>query len=131
MPGMTDLDEMLRNLTVSRRAGEFVHVLLPTLRDATELRPAAVVVEDEGVTAVLDRSVADDAGLPYDYVAAWLTLEVHSSLEAIGLTAAFSTALGAAGISCNVLAGLHHDHLLVPVAQVEAAIRALDGLRQR
>lgn len=128
---MTDLDEMLRNLTVKRREGEFVFVLLDPSSHAAELRPAATVVEDEGVTAVVERSVADGAGLPYDYVAAWLTLEVHSSLEAIGLTAAFSAALGAAGISCNVLAGLHHDHLLVPADRAEAAIQALAGLRDR
>lgn len=113
MAGMTDLQQMLDSLTVRRRVGEFVFVLVPTVQRAVELRPEAVIREDEGVTAVIERSTADQAGLAYDYVAAWLTLEVHSSLEAVGLTAAFSAVLGSAGISCNVLAGLHHDHLLV------------------
>lgn len=131
MPGMTDLDEMLRHLTVSRRDGEFVFVLVPTLEAAAALRPAAMVGEDEGVTAVIDRATADRAGLTYDYVAAWLTLQVHSSLAAIGLTAAFSAALADAGISCNVLAGLHHDHLLVPADRSDSAILALEGLRRR
>lgn len=61
--------------------------------------------------------------------AAWLTLTVHSSLEAVGLTAAFSAALGEAGISCNVLAGFHHDHILVPWALRDAAVATLRGLR--
>jgi hypothetical protein len=74
------------------------------------------------------RSDADAAGLPYDFVACWITLTVHSDLEAVGLTAAFATALGERGISCNVIAGLHHDHLLVPVERKDDALKALRRL---
>ena len=56
---------------------------------------------------------------------AWLSLTVQSSLEAVGLTAAFSKVLGDAGIPCNVLAGYHHDHLLVPIDRVDDAIAVL------
>jgi hypothetical protein len=52
-------------------------------------------------------------------------LTVHSSLEAVGLTAAFSARLAERNISCNVLAGYHHDHILVPVDRVQDAIDAL------
>ena len=52
---------------------------------------------------------------------------MHSSLSAVGLTAAFATALGDAGISCNVLAAYHHDHILVPAEDAE---RALETLRE-
>ncbi|MNG35746.1 hypothetical protein D3C84_1225580 [compost metagenome] len=60
-------------------------------------------------------------------MAAWITLQVHSSLAAVGLTAAFASALGQANISCNVIAGYHHDHLFVAQADAE---RALAVLRQ-
>lgn len=52
--------------------------------------------------------------LKYDFVASWISLQVHSELGAVGLTAAFSEALTQAGVSCNVLAGFYHDHILVP-----------------
>jgi hypothetical protein len=60
--------------------------------------------------------------------AAWLTLDVRSDLAAVGLTAAVSSCLAAEGIACNVLAGLVHDHLLVPEADAERAMAALAAL---
>jgi uncharacterized protein len=128
--GMTDLQEMLATLEPRVREGEYVYVTDPGEPSAV-LEPEAVVREDEGRTLVVRREVADEAGLSYDFVASWITLTVHSSLEAVGLTAAFSAALAHAGISCNVLAGLYHDHLLVPSHQREAALAALLSLSSR
>jgi len=88
----------------------------------------ATVREPEGISIVLDRDDADRLGLAYDYVAAWITLRVDSTLEEVGLTAAFSNCLAGARISCNVLAGLHHDHILVPVDRVDEAIGLLEEL---
>ncbi len=68
---------------------------------------------------VLRQEDADAADLDYELVLSWITLNVHSSLEAVGSTAAFATALGEAGISCNVLAGYFHDHILVPAPKAE------------
>jgi len=89
--------------------------------------PFAVVREDEGVTVILTRADADRAGLAYDYVAARITLRVGSALTDVGLTALFSQILADAGISCNVIAGLAHDHLFVDWDQ---ATRALALLRE-
>lgn len=112
----------MNRLDPVRRPGEFVFV-------AGDHGPAeATVREDEGTTAVLARERADALGLEYDFVAAWITLRLHSQLEAVGLTAAFSAALAEAGIGCNVLAGLHHDHLLVPADRANQAIAILEGL---
>ena len=128
MAGLTDLDELLRSMAPVVRDGEYVVVSLPEVGD---LPAEATVREDEGITVVLRRETADAAGLAYDLVAGWITLTVHSSLEAVGLTAAFATALTEAGISCNVLAGAFHDHLLVPVGDVARAVEVLRRLGDR
>ncbi len=127
MAGLTDLETMLRTLEPTVREGEFAYVCVPD-EDARQLNAHAIVAEHEGMSVVLRREDADEAELSYDFVGSWITLSVHSSLEAVGLTAAFATALGAAGISCNVLAGCYHDHLLVPVAQTDAALQVLRDL---
>jgi predicted N-acetyltransferase YhbS len=125
MSGETDLKTLLESLHPVVRDGDYVYALWPHGRPLSGGIEAAVR-EAEGLTVVLPRDEADSLGLSYDFVAAWITLQVHSALEAVGLTAAVSAALTHAGISCNVLAGFHHDHLLVPSAD---AARAMDVLR--
>jgi hypothetical protein len=106
---------------------EFVFVSVP--RELADTLPArARIEEDEGSTLVVHRTVADAQSLEYEFVARWITLTVHSALDAIGLTAAFSSALAAEGISCNVLAGYHHDHILVGVDQADLAMSVLRQL---
>jgi hypothetical protein len=125
MSGERDLSALLAGLAPERRHGEVVVVAVP---DVTGLPALATVTEENAVTVVLRREDADRLGLPYDWVAAWITLTVHSSWEAIGMTAAVAAALTEVGIPCNVLAGYRHDHLLVPVEQADAAIEALARL---
>lgn len=84
--------------------------------------------EDEGWTIVIARELADRHNLAYGFIASWITLTVHSSLEAVGLTAAFSKALGDRQISCNVIAAYYHDHIFVPVHDAAAAMETLKGL---
>jgi hypothetical protein len=88
-----------------------------------------MIVENEGVTSVVSVSDAERLGVTPEFVAAWLTLDVNSALDAVGLTAAVSSALAAGGIACNVLAGYHHDHLLVPEDDAARAVSILVGLR--
>lgn len=89
------------------------------------------IVEAEGLSVVVGEDVALKHGLPADFRAAWITLTVHSDLAAVGLTAAFATALGQAGISCNVVAGNCHDHIFVPHDKAEQAMNVLRGLQQK
>ncbi len=129
-PGETDLAAMLASLDVERRPGVFTYVEIPGTPTAELMELAqAVVVEDEGTTVVLAVEHARAARLTHEVELAWLSLTVHSSLEAVGLTAAFSAALGHEGISCNVLAGYRHDHLLVPESDADRAIEVLRSLR--
>ncbi len=125
MSGERDLGRLLATLDPVVRPGAYAYVLLAE-------RPAvpvdALVVEDEGVTVVVPRRTADAHGWAYEFVAGWITLRVHSDLAAVGLTAAFATALAAQDIPCNVLAGTHHDHLLVPLDRVDDALAALAHL---
>jgi predicted N-acetyltransferase YhbS len=127
MTGEKNLQALLATLNPVLRDGEYVYVLWPHGRPL-ESGIEAAVREAEGLTVVLPRERADSLGLRYDFVAAWITLEVHSALEAVGLTAAVGKALTEARISCNVLAGFHHDHLLVPIADAPRAVEALAEL---
>lgn len=92
---------------------------------------APVAIEGEGGSLVVEQAVADEAGLPYEGTFAWITLQVHSSLQAVGLTAAVSSALAEKGVPCNMLAGFYHDHILVPSDRVIDALAVLQNLSQR
>ena len=130
--GERDLDVLLRRAAPRRADGEYVFTRLdPGVAVPADAHPVVTVAEGEGLTLVLPRAEADDLGLPYTFVAAWITLEVHSALEAVGLTAAFSTALAEAGIPANVVAGSVHDHVFVPVARAAEALRVLGSLASR
>lgn len=128
MAALTDLDEILASLD-ARPRGVFVYCVLPAVPDGTT--PLATVAEEEGLTVVLPVEDAQRLGLAVDTVFTCITLNVHSSLESVGLTAAVSTALAEHEISCNVIAGYHHDHLLVPAHQAEQAMALLRGLSGR
>lgn len=128
MSGETNLARLLQSMTPQLNPGQYVFCCIPAEYDCSGLQPIASLRESEGLSLVLPREVADAYNLSYDYVAAWITLEVHSSLAAVGLTASFSTALAQAGISCNVVAGFHHDHLFVPCERAEKALSTLCAL---
>ncbi|XQE66242.1 ACT domain-containing protein [Pseudomonas sp. P3C3] len=128
MTGETNLSRLLASLSPRLNPGSFVFcsVSQPTVvQVATALGSFR---EAEGTTLILAREEAERLGLAYDYLAAWITLEVHSSLAAVGLTAAFAKALAGEGISCNVIAGFHHDHLFVAEADAERALARLQRL---
>jgi predicted N-acetyltransferase YhbS len=127
MTGEMNLQTLLASIHPVVRDGDYVYALWPHGKPL-DAGIEAAVREAEGLTVVLSREEADRLGLAYDFVAAWITLQVHSELEAVGLTAAVGKALTDARISCNVLAGFHHDHLLVPVADAARAVEVLAEL---
>ncbi|WP_426136675.1 ACT domain-containing protein [Pseudomonas sp. PWP3-1b2] len=127
MAGETALATLLRSMSPHLNEGDYVFCTLPDNRIPEGCDVIGSFREKEGLTLIVERQQAEQAGLTFDYVAAWITLNVHSALEAVGLTAAFASALGNAGISCNVIAGYYHDHLFVGRADAQ---RAMDVLRQ-
>ena len=124
-PGETDLAAMLATLSVQRRPGVFAYIAVQVPTPGLIAAAHAVVKEGRLTTIVLPVDAAARAGQASDVQFAWLTLTVQSSLDAVGLTAVVSARLAAIGIPCNVLAGYHHDHLLVPVDRVDDAINVL------
>lgn len=129
------LEEILEQLAPELRPGRFVFVdpdqdgsSEGAFSDVLHGVCEAWVREPEGSSAVLPEEEAKRLGLDYESVWAWITLGAHSDLEAVGLTALVSASLTDAGLSCNVIAGLRHDHLLVPHAQANNALKALSTL---
>ncbi len=131
MSGERDLKRLLETLAPSLIDGEFVFCSFAdaTYGDYRELEPLAAIGENEGLTLVIPRPLADARGLAYDSVFRGITLRVHSSLDAVGLTAALSAKLTEHGICANVLAGFYHDHVFVPSADAERALAALQELQ--
>ncbi|MFE2874255.1 ACT domain-containing protein [Streptomyces roseus] len=132
MSGESDLRKLLSGMRPELHEGHYVFCTVPgaTAPPAGTV-PVATVLEAEGLTLVLRREEADAAGLGYDYTAAWITLRVHSALDAVGLTGAFAAELAAHGLSCNVIAGHHHDHLFVPAERAAEAVAVLEELATR
>ncbi|WP_043262997.1 ACT domain-containing protein [Streptomyces sp. CT34] len=130
MPAEKDLDKLLADMRPELNPGEYVFTVAPDGRVRPDIRPVVTVAEEEGLTLVLPRQEADRAGLAYDYIAGWVTLRVHSALDAVGLTAAVAEALTQAGISCNVVAGFHHDHLFVPHDATARTLAVLEELTE-
>jgi hypothetical protein len=126
MSGLTDVTALLRAMKPELHPGRYVFTTAPDI--PADVHVVACVREEEGMSLVTEQSAADGMGLPYDYVAAMITLRVHSSLHAVGLTAAVARALAQAGLSCNVVAGTHHDHLFVPHDQGARAVEILEQL---
>ena len=123
------LDDLLRNLRPVLHEKALAFCLLPPDFDAGSIRCLCLFREAEGMTLVVDEEVAAEHGWEVVFRAAWITLSVDSDLQAVGLTAAVAGALAAVGISCNVIAAIHHDHLFVPVERGEAALAVLQRLQ--
>ncbi|MEU0402996.1 ACT domain-containing protein [Streptomyces sp. NPDC006197] len=125
-----DLTRLLAGMRPELDPGRYVFTTVDGPAPAG-VAPVVTVTEPEGLTLVVRQEEADAAGLPYDYVAGRITLRVHSALDAVGLTAAVAGELAAAGLSCNVVAGFHHDHLFVEHDRAGQALDLLNGLSRR
>jgi hypothetical protein len=125
MSGEKDLQKLLKSMKPELNEGEFVFCKIETL-DALNLNDIEMLFrEKEAITLILKKEKADELKLEYSVIMSWITLSVHSSLEAIGLTAAFSNALSQKGISCNVVAAFYHDHIFVNKKEAEKAMEVL------
>jgi len=124
------LDNLLALLNPSLLAGDFVFCTVDNAKygDFADLQPIASYQEEEGLSLLLAKGAAVSAGLAYESVFSCISLMVHSSLDAVGLTAAVSGRLAAHGISANMIAAYYHDHIYVPQNKAQLALQVLAEL---
>ncbi|PMG78499.1 transporter [Shewanella sp. 10N.286.51.B7] len=124
--GITELSQLLADMSPELQAGEFVFCSVNgQIADYAHLEPLCCFKEQEGLTLVLTVEAAIQGYLAFDVRFKQITLSVHSSLEAVGLTAAISHKLTDYGISANVIAAYYHDHIFVPADKASLAMQAL------
>ena len=133
MSAETDLATLIRNLRPRILPATYVFC---SLEDAdygalSHTNPLASFAEEQGLTLVITRESADQEGLAYQSTFRCISLQVHSSLEAVGLTAAVTGELAAHDISANVIAGYHHDHVFVPSRHADLALSLLKAMSSR
>ena len=122
MSGETNLAILLKTMKPTLNPGDYVFCSIKDL-GSIDIRDILLLFrEQEGITVIIKKELADSLSLEYAFIAAWISLTVHSSLEAVGLTAAFSKALSDNGISCNVVAAYYHDHIFVDKSDAEKAM---------
>jgi len=132
MSGSSDLKYLLSEACPVLDSERYVFVCLSaSYGDHAEWQPIASFTEREGLTLVLRQEVATAHSLTYEGVFRRITLQVHSSLVGVGLTAAVSGHLAAAGISSNFLAAYFHDHIFVPADDADRAMSVLVALAEQ
>ncbi|TLU64098.1 ACT domain-containing protein [Thalassotalea litorea] len=131
MNAITDLNQLIASMKPELQDGSYVFTTVSgDIKEHLALNPLACFQESEGLTLILEQVQAERANITYEGVFKQITLTVHSSLEAVGLTAAIATALAEQGISANVVAAHFHDHIFVPEEKATKAIRALAALSE-
>jgi hypothetical protein len=128
--GETNFSRLIRSMRPILNEGEFVFCSFGE-SEGIDLKDAVCIFrEKEGLSVILPRKFADENKHSYSFVASWITLTVHSSLEAVGLTATISRALAENNISANIVAGYYHDHVFVARRDAEKAMRVLAAVKQ-
>jgi hypothetical protein len=131
MTGETNLALLLKGMKPKLNDGEYVFATVKNLQAIDRNDTICEFKEEEGTTIVIDKIKADELQLSYEFIASWITLRVHSSLDAVGLTAVFSTTLTQNNISCNVIAGYYHDHIFVDTKEADKAMKVLIELSKK
>jgi hypothetical protein len=129
MPGETNLQKLLGSMSPDLVAGIFVFATLQTGTPMPAgINPVMIFREREGDTLILLEEEATAAGLSFAFRSRMITLNIHSSLDAVGFLAAITARLAAAGMGVNPVSGYFHDHLFVPADRADEAMTILEGL---
>jgi hypothetical protein len=128
MTGERNLQKMIKAISPRLNDGEYVFTTIDRLDAIPRGLAICEFKEDEGFSLIIAKEIAEDLALSFHYVAKWITLEIHSALDAVGLTAAFAKVLAENDISCNVVAGFFHDHIFVDVNDAQKAIKVLNDM---
>ena len=131
MSGITDLDVLLASMSPKLMDGEYVFCTVQgSLAEYVQYNPLATYQEHEGLTLVLPLKEANTGNFEFDGVYKLITLMIHSSLDAVGLTAAVASKLKDHGISANVIAAYYHDHIFIQKDKAVLALKALNEFSQ-
>lgn len=132
MKPITDLQQLIKHMKpmLTKQIWHYCSVEDEQLTTELLATTFAMVRETESVTLILPPEQAKSLGQADTSGFRRIELQVYSSLEAVGLTAAISQCLKDYNISANVIAGFHHDHIFVPQKDAQRAIAALEALVQ-
>ncbi len=131
MTGETNLTALLASMTPCLLPVVFVFSTMPAGTVLpTWLQPVMIFREAEGVTLIIERSEAITANFPHVFPSRMITLQIHSSLEAVGFLAAITPRLAAAGMGVNPVSAYFHDHLFVPENRADDAIKILQEIAE-
>lgn len=141
--GETSLSKLLQTLKVTLHPETYTFITLPpTFTGQVDFNPNVQMLfreSAEGSTTLILKGGSleqlqtyTDSGAEISSVK-WrmLTLNVHSSLEAVGFMAVVSKVLAERGVSCNVVAGWFHDHVFVQREKADEAVEALKRLAEK
>jgi hypothetical protein len=129
MAGESDLDALLRGLNPMLAEEEHGFATIPIGQGWPQgLVPVATFAEAEGVSVIALAAILEGIGIAHKSGWAKITIGAKSALDSVGLTAAIATALAEKGISANIVAAYHHDHVFVPWDKRDAAMKALETL---
>jgi len=130
MEGERNLDVLIGSLSAVLADGLYVFVTLPGKSIPGGLEPRMIFQEAEGTTLILLKSEAEALGMEYECPCRMITLNVHSSLEAVGFMARISTELAGHDMGVNPVSGFFHDHLFVPDGREQEAMMLLGKLAE-
>lgn len=131
MAGEQNLDKLISGMRPELNSGQYTFVTTNRPDLLSREDTVAEFKEQEGTTLIITTDKARELGFDYDFIASWITLKIHSSLHAVGLSAAISTALAKEDISCNIVAGFYHDHIFVDVSNTDNAMDVLHKLSKQ
>ncbi|KAK4062291.1 hypothetical protein Trihar35433_9112 [Trichoderma harzianum] len=130
-PGEKSLAKLLATLTTTLHDTIFVFA---TLADASDLPPLEetqlLFKEKEGITAIVSREYATAHKIDFFFPCKMITLNVTSSLEAVGFMAVIATKLAEANMGVNPVSGFYHDHLFIPLGTEQEAVEVLNRLAE-
>jgi len=129
MPGETDLAALLRDLKPMLAEEEHGFANIPIGAGWPQgLVPVATFAETEGASVIALASILEGIGIDHERGWAKITIGANSALSAVGLTAKIASALAETGISANIVAAYHHDHVFVPWARRDDAMMVLENI---
>jgi len=129
MSGFKELSYLLKNMKPTHVPGSYIFASVSenTLKKLGST-PLLVFREDEGITVIVSKEIAQEFSLSLGSIWGLITMTVHSDLEAVGFLAKITSVLAEAGITANTVSAYYHDHIFVPLERVEESLSLLKNL---